>query len=77
MIFPCFKRRKEKEYDSSFIEEFAEQVKIDKKQHLIRKVDIDMISMELNNVRSRAFDASSKASLAMEALSEVPDEASG
>lgn len=34
----------------TYLNEFVNQLQQDKNEHLMKKVDIDMISMELNNV---------------------------
>lgn len=51
-LFPCFKPGEGvKEGDmETYLNEFVNQLQQDKNEHLMKKVDIDMISMELNNV---------------------------
>ena len=51
-LFPCFKGDNQvlDTEEQTYLNEFIQQLQQDKNEHLMKKVDIDMISMELNNV---------------------------
>lgn len=50
-IFPCLKKNSRDTFSKSHIDNFISQLIQDKRTHLKKKVDGDMVSMELNNVK--------------------------